>query len=364
MVERINIIKDLFINACILIFITFIAIQVFKNHSQIKITKKILIGFIGGMLGIILMFYSMHITSNLILDFRHISEIVVVIYGGLISLSITAVISALFRLIYFGVSIYSVVTSLGIIIVSVGYAFISKLSISKKQKWVYMLLYSVIVRSVILSSLLNNKSLIEAALLPLWLGTLVVGSTVYFLVQYLETANKALKKVRDEAEKDSLTGLNNRKNFKKLLNEAIENTVQKKEPISVLVVDIDFFKKVNVTYGRLAGNSILKALAQILCGACSKFDIVGRIGGEKFSIVIPKCSNVRAIEIAERIRAVVEKYPFVLPDGKIIYSTVSIGVATYPDTTLELESILKKADMALYDAKHTGRNKVSYIIKD
>lgn len=364
-VEVAKIFQELFVNACVLISMVVIGSQVLVDTNlQSKIIKKFSVGIMGGILDILLMFYSSHITSTLFLDFGHISGIMVAIYGGLMSVSITAIISVIFRLFYFGITTYSVAESLGILIVCAGCGFISKLNMSKKQKWIYMLLCGVIIRSIILLLLISDVLFTVVVLMFLWIGTIVVGFTVSYLVKYLETANKALKKLRTLAEKDSLTGLNKRKNFKKLLNQVIESTTQKKEPISVLVVDIDFFKKVNDVYGHLAGDSVLKTSAHILSGACSRVDILGRIRWDKFSIVLDKCSSSRALETAERIRAVVEKYPFVLPDGKTIYITVSIGVATYPDTTMSYEDIFNQADKALHCAKHTGRNKVYSIIKD
>lgn len=210
---------------------------------------------------------------------------------------------------------------------------------------------------------INNISIIVVVIAFLWISTIVTCFTVYYLVQYIEKVNKKLKKMKNQAGKDCLTGLNNTKNFTRLLNQAIENTTQKRDPISVLVIDIDFFKKVNDIYGNLAGDSILKSLAYILNGACGKLDILGRIEGDKFSIVLVKSSNNKALEIGERIRAVIEKYPFVLPKGKTIYITVSIGVATYPDTIEQPEAIFSQADKSLYYGKHTGKNRVCSIDK-
>lgn len=359
-----EIIDQLFVNACIIISIILITGEIFRRYLKTEIIKKFSIGTIGGILIIISMIYSINVRANFGLDFWHISQIVVAIYGGVLSLFITFVISVIFQFFYFGITTYSILTSLGMAIISAGYIYILKSNADKNQRWAYMILYSLIVRSVILLSLLRSEKLIEITLLILWIITLLIGSTVYFLIESLETSNKALKKIREEEEKDPLTGLSNKKNFKKLLNQSVENIIKTRKPISVLVVDIDFFKKVNDTYGYLAGNCILKTLSHILCGACDRFDIIGRIGGQKFSMVLTECSNDKAYEIAECIRAVVEKYPFLLPDGKIIFITVSVGIATYPDTTLELESILKKAYLALYDAKHNGRNRVSSIIRN
>lgn len=338
--------------------------EIFRKHLKVETKKKFLVGSIGGILIIISVIYSINVTTNFGLDFWHISQIVIAIYGGALSLFIAFVISVIFQFFYFGITTYSILTSLGMVIISAGYIYILKSNADKNQKWIYMILYSLVVRSVILLTLLKSEKLIEIALLILWITTLLIGYIVYFLIESLETSNKALEKIREEEEKDPLTGLSNMKNFKKLLNQSIENIIKTKRPISVLIIDIDFFRKVNDTYGYLAGNCILKTLSHILCGACDRFDIIGRIGGQKFSIVLTECSNDKAYEIAECIRAVVEKYPFLLPDGKIIFITISVGIATYPDTTLELDSILKKAYLALYDAKHNGRNRVSSIIRN
>lgn len=208
---------------------------------------------------------------------------------------------------------------------------------------------------------INNIPDIIVVITFIWICTTITCFVVYYVFKYIEKINIKLKKVENQSEKDWLTGLNNSKSFKILLDQSMENAILKKGSISVLVIDIDFFKKVNDIYGNLAVDSILKSLACILSGACGKLDGLGRLERDKFSIVLYKCSNNQAIEIAECIRAVIEKYPFVLPKGKIIYITVSIGVATYTDTIGETEDILSLADKALHNAKKAGKNKVCSI---
>lgn len=208
---------------------------------------------------------------------------------------------------------------------------------------------------------INNIFIILMVVAFLWISALATCFMAYYLVQYIEKVSRRFTKATDQYEKDILTGLNNTKGFTRLFSQAIENASQKKDPISVLVIDIDFFKRVNDIYGSLAGDSILRSLADILIGACKESDILGRIERDKFSIVLCRTSNNRACEIAESIRAVIEKYPFMLPKGKIIYITVSIGVSTYPDSTEDLETIFSKADKSLNYAKQTGKNKVCSI---
>jgi diguanylate cyclase (GGDEF) domain len=208
---------------------------------------------------------------------------------------------------------------------------------------------------------INNIFVILMVVAFLWISALATCFIVYYLLQCIEKVSKRLTKNTKQSEKDFLTGLNNTKNFTRLFNQAIENVSKKKDSISVLVIDIDFFKKVNDVYGSLAGDSILRSLSDILIGACGKSDVLSRIERDKFSMILYKTSNNEACEIAESIRAVIEKYPFMLPKGKIIYITVSIGVATYPDTTEEPKAVFSQADKSLHHAKQTGKNKVCSI---
>ena len=158
--------------------------------------------------------------------------------------------------------------------------------------------------------------------------------------------------------KDFLTGLYNTRQFDKILNLSFERVLENKEKLSCLMIDIDNFKKVNDTYGHAIGDIVLKELAQILKNNCRVFDVVGRIGGEEFCALLLNCPKDQTSEIALRINNAVEKHEFNISENKFINITVSIGVAIYPDTTSNLEDIKEKADIALYKAKQSGRNRV------
>ncbi len=124
------------------------------------------------------------------------------------------------------------------------------------------------------------------------------------------------------------------------------------------MVDIDFFKKVNDTYGHIEGDIVLKELGLILSENCRHFDEVSRIGGEEFSVLLPDCAYPRAMQIAERIKDAVKIHTFTLSTGVKIHITISIGVASYPETIQDIEKLMEKADTALYAAKRSGRNRV------
>lgn len=141
----------------------------------------------------------------------------------------------------------------------------------------------------------------------------------------------------------------------------MKNAKEKGEKLSLLTLNIDFFKKVNDTFGHLAGDKILIELGKVLKNTTRSFDIVSRNGGEEFSVILPDCPNQQAIDIAEQIRKAVTNHPFPIDEQQHINITVSIGVATYPETVHDTEEIVKKADKSLYAAKQSGRNRISSV---
>jgi diguanylate cyclase len=166
------------------------------------------------------------------------------------------------------------------------------------------------------------------------------------------------RKLKNEATVDFLTGLNNVRQFKKDFYNFAQQTIRKGENLSLLYLDIDYFKNVNDTYGHSSGDIVLRNLAIILRNTCRSFDIISRNGGEEFSVLLLDCSASHAFRIAERIRKNVDANKFYVTDKSIINVTISIGVTTYPDITNNINNMIKNADAALYEAKRTGRNKV------
>ncbi len=158
---------------------------------------------------------------------------------------------------------------------------------------------------------------------------------------------------------DKLTGLYNRHYLDTHLQNTVTQSLQTKKPLSLLILDMDFFKLVNDTYGHDVGDEVLKQLSGMIIDATRSSDLIARIGGEEFMVVMPETDTLQAYDTAERIRRRVENSPFKIShaDG-FISKTVSIGVSTlnlHGDTVVDLA---KRADLSLYDAKHTGRNRV------
>ena len=159
---------------------------------------------------------------------------------------------------------------------------------------------------------------------------------------------------------DSLTGLFNRKKLDDILADQFARFRRTQRPFAVLMLDIDNFKALNDTYGHLAGDQVLSNLAIILQRSVRTVDFVARFGGEEFVLVLVETSSEGALQIAERIRALVET-PRLAATNELISVTVSLGVAESRSGDSRPEDVLARADRAMYDAKHAGRNKVRAI---
>lgn len=166
---------------------------------------------------------------------------------------------------------------------------------------------------------------------------------------------------RDLARMDGLTGLYNRREMERILQEEVARHHRYKGSLSLILVDIDHFKAVNDTHGHAAGDEVLKFVAHMLQSSIRAVDYIARYGGEEIAIILPETSAQDALVLAERLREGIAAHPFVVQrgfdDATIIPVTVSIGLASLPAEITTPSSLFEEADKALYSAKRTGRNK-------
>lgn len=155
---------------------------------------------------------------------------------------------------------------------------------------------------------------------------------------------------------DSLTGAMNRHRFMDLAGKEIDRTRRRDGNMSLLLLDADHFKQINDKYGHAAGDAILKGLVDRWTGSLRSHDLIGRIGGEEFCILLPDISEANAISTAKRLRKEISELPFAY-EGQLLRVTVSIGVATLAEGE-DLPSLMQRADRALYRAKEAGRDEV------
>jgi|TARA_B100000519_G_scaffold54352_1_gene45349 diguanylate cyclase (GGDEF)-like protein/PAS domain S-box-containing protein len=161
------------------------------------------------------------------------------------------------------------------------------------------------------------------------------------------------------ATRDPLTGLLNRREMSRVLDEELQRARRYQRPMAVLWVDFDHFKDVNDTYGHAAGDSVLRAISRLLLGSVRSVDSIGRFGGEEFVIVLPEMDLEEAQETAERLRRKVAEEPQPLGNGEAVPLTISVGVAVYPDHGQTASTLCAAADKAMYLAKDRGRNCVA-----
>lgn len=155
---------------------------------------------------------------------------------------------------------------------------------------------------------------------------------------------------------DGLTGLFNHRVFQEKLSEELKKLSRYSEPSSLLLADIDFFKKINDTYGHPSGDLVLKEVSKIIGEAIRDIDIPARYGGEEFAAILPRTDSKGAMNIAERLRKAVMSASF-SSDTSSLKVTLSIGIATTPSDAKTKEELIEKADEALYYAKNNGRNR-------
>src|ERR671910_566165 len=169
----------------------------------------------------------------------------------------------------------------------------------------------------------------------------------------------AVPKLEAEARIDPKTGLFNARHFGQALNEELTRAARFDRPLSLIMADLDLLREINNTYGHLAGDAVLKGIAEVFRAMLRHYDVPARFGGEEFSILLPETSPEEAMEIAERIRRAVAQRRFdVETSSEPIRATVSIGVAAFPRDGSDPNELIHQADLAVYRAKLQGRNRV------
>ncbi len=172
------------------------------------------------------------------------------------------------------------------------------------------------------------------------------------MLRGLEGLNKKLGKLSMETITDPLTGLLNRRGMQVALDEWEKDQL----PFSVIMGDIDYFKRINDQFGHAAGDEVLKFVAQQMQGSSRAHDLVCRVGGEEFMILLPSADTQQACKAAERFRKRIES---TICSRIGVPITISLGVASWPCGQASIAQVLKHADQALYAAKKGGRNRVS-----
>jgi diguanylate cyclase (GGDEF)-like protein len=193
-----------------------------------------------------------------------------------------------------------------------------------------------------------------------WAGLVLLGFVCARLVGNLIESRRRLRTAVGELDRlartDPLTSIYNRRQIAELLDAAVATSARHGQALSVLMVDVDRFKAINDTHGHNVGDGVLCAIAASLRDSLRAGDFVGRWGGEEFLIVLPSTGPDGALVVAQRVRRAVTEIPLVV-GGHLLPMTVSIGVADFAGE--DVETLVGRADAALYAAKAAGRNTVT-----
>jgi diguanylate cyclase len=191
--------------------------------------------------------------------------------------------------------------------------------------------------------------------------TFMLGAVSQFFISslfVLMLSYKLNRNLESIATVDSLTGVLNRRGLEDASIKMQDICKRINLSMAVLLIDIDYFKKVNDTYGHLVGDDVLRHIAKTIDGVLRSSDVLGRYGGEEFCAFLPNTTESDAIGLAERIRAVIEATPIKLGLDVTLKTTVSIGVADSVRAGYDFKGLLATADSAMYGAKNGGRNRV------
>ncbi len=221
--------------------------------------------------------------------------------------------------------------------------------------------YTIVVSSAVSEDLGQWRSQLRyhiigiAAIVLLLMGTALLAGRLLKAKNLLEVQAIELER---QAKTDVLTGISNRRHFFEMAERELMRARRSEKPMAMLMMDIDHFKRINDKCGHGAGDEVLRSLCLISQGMIRNIDVFGRIGGEEFAIVLPETSLEQAQTVAERLRDKLSETHLELSSGERVPFTVSIGVSALNNDDNSVESVLKRADVAMYKAKKYGRNRV------
>lgn len=355
-------VSGILINMAFLISYVSVGAQILRSYESRHSVRKrrplsfqLLFGAYTGCMGITLMLFAVHSSADTLMDFRYLAVITAAVFGGPIPLALCTAVLFLYRLFCRGFGLSAFYAALPLLLSAAAAGLVCRTKLSEVKKWTVSMLLSILCGWIGFILLIPGPEL-KHVLAVFSVCMLLISVFCYLYIRSMLEANALFRKLRLESTKDYLTGLNNVRRFDELYNSTIHTAQGQEQNLSLLMLDIDFFKKVNDLYGHQNGDAILVQLSRIL--ERSGGGTVSRNGGEEFTVLLRSCDETQAIAAAERLRIAVENSDFILVDGSVIHITVSVGVASYPGSAQEPDRLLEKADMALYMAKRGGRNKV------
>ncbi|MEK4762039.1 diguanylate cyclase [Viridibacillus sp. FSL E2-0187] len=317
-----------------------------------------IVGLVAGLTGLLLMGTAVHYQNDIISDSRFISILLSGLLGGPIAIALSSLIIGVFRIYVFGLSETSIFAGLNILVIGGVIAFISiKKPITFGNIYFYFtyIVFQVCIVFYILSDtrIHGLQNVIQTALFYI--------VSFYITLLVLKSIRNQFNRMRETekmAETDYLTGLPNNRRFQQIIDDLLSNNV----PFSLILIDIDSFKKVNKTYGHPVGDEILQQIGTQLKNYVKTINAeAARISGEEFYIVCKDAVPAYGIHYANLIQSQIAKTPLVVSTGHVIPITVSIGICSYPDNGNTSKELAFSADKAIMQAIARGSNQLVHF---
>lgn len=346
---------QMFTLICVLIAIHYIYYQaklMMRLALKNSIREKIVSGAVSAVMAVILSFYAIETSFDVNFGLAVTALLVCLLYSGIMAFMIGYTLFGIWTYAFtytdptFSLEVY-ILVSLVFIVVDI---FIKDYKIHTKGVVVLFILSLMFFLNIyVISNELNFA--VTTALIYLGLTTISLLVAIG-IIRYQQNYVRLYKRLAMEATHDSLTGLPNRRSFEETINQLDPGS-----EVSMLMIDIDYFKKINDVHGHPVGDLVLKETAAALRDVCSEKETVARTGGEEFALILRDQTLDTATSIAEKIRASIESLDIIIGD-EILKITISIGVAGYPSQADSIDDLYALADEHLYIAKKLGRNQV------
>ncbi|MET3575745.1 GGDEF domain-containing protein [Bhargavaea ullalensis] len=351
---------QLAVNFCILFTFSIISYWPFQDRGRFRIPypklHPVLIGLTAGVTATFLLAASVRLEGGVFVDAR-ISVIVISgIFGGPVAPVIAAAVVGLVRIGMSGFAGAGLVAGLNAVFIGIAASgfFAWKGSSFRTARLFFH--FAVLETAVVLIFLLPKGAGVVMNTAMFIAYSYLSYFTVTVILRELNSHFKKLAGIEKLSKTDFLTGLNNSRSFGEIISSMLEDGTR---PVSLVLFDIDRFKKVNDTYGHPVGDEVLTELAgRIRRCALPKGAVLSRNGGEEFSVLLPGIAEDQALSVAEKLRRAVAGNPFILDGGLSIPVTISLGVCSFPGQAEDTKQLYQRADEALYTAKQTGRNRV------
>lgn len=329
-----------------------------QYHDAYKDLHPWVVGVVSAITGLLLMKTSIHFSNNVIGDIRNVIILIAGLIGGPLSIVVSSVLIGLFRIYITGITTTSIFAGLDTTITGLILALFAKWKPISIRNMHYYLAYSIILFGFGIIFLSKDS---ESRLLGI--STLLFTSipALYITVFVLNQSRKQFERIHvieKLADTDYLTDLPNSRKFKSIVDEFIVN----REHFTLLLIDIDHFRKVNSTYGHLVGDEILKQIGYHLKQFVLEHEDTNtaRISGEEFYVACKEVAPAFGLQYAYEISKMISQNPFISSNGRKIPITVSIGVANFPDNGKSIPELAAATDQALMKAVSQGNNKIMH----